>query len=103
MLKRGNTKTRRGEDLDISLGPIHLQGRAKAVISLVNGMVGMLALAAAVVWHANKSDSESTQILEAIWFQTIALATPQEARGELLMKNVEKMPEAVRKKLGDKQ
>lgn len=86
------TQTKRREDLEVSFLGMKLKGSVRAVVSLLNGTIGLLALTVAVLWHDNKT-------VEAIWFQTLTLATPQEARAALIRQHSDKVPEVVRSKL----
>lgn len=94
---------KRREDLEISFFGIKLKGTARSIASLMNGAVGILALAGVMLWHDHKNDIAVAAVHEAIWFQTLTLATPQEDRIRMLKDNAAKLPESVRSKIAGQQ
>lgn len=91
---------RRGPELEISFLGAKLRGTTRAVAGLLNSTFAILLLAGAVVWHIFDSRNSSVQILEAVWFQTIALAAPA-ARADVIKKAGDKIPPGVRAKIGE--
>lgn len=89
--------SRRNDDVKITfpfnLGSVQASGRSVILILVALGLI------AAYVWHDFKSDIANAATHEAIWFQTMILATPEKDRPRLLQSSASKAPESIRSKI----
>ena len=99
MKNEGDTAApQRKDDVELSFLGLRIRGTVRSIISIVNSTIVILGLVAAMLWHDSKSEAATLEIRNAIWFQTLTLATPQEDRPRLL-RNAPQVPDTVKNKL----
>lgn len=87
---------RRTDDVKLKLPfgiEINANGRSVILVLIALALIGLLA------WHHVTSDASNQSIHEAVWFQTLILAAPQEARPLLLRQGATKAPQSVKDKI----
>lgn len=97
--KDDEPRARRGDDVNIRIGPVEVGGSSKAVTQLLTGTLSVFALVGVVVWHiidTNRFEARDIevkqQILDHMKAQTLLLLTTQNERPNV----VPHLPKAVR-------
>lgn len=72
---------------------VNANGRSVVLVLIALVLIALLS------WHHVSSDALGQATNEAIWFQTIVLAAPQEERKKLLELGSAKAPPSIREKI----